>query len=163
MKLACQCLAYIVFFGLVGLLSIQPPLRLLGDDEAVISITFSYAGKRIGECRRLSPEALEALPPNMRKPDECPRERHPLRVQLLLDERLLYEELLPPSGVWADGKSTAYRRLRVPSGLHTIDVRMNDSGTDDTYDFERASNIELLPGQNLAVFFDQGAQDFEFQ
>ena len=90
MRYLGQVIAYGTFFGLVALLSIQPELRLLADEQAVVSLTFSHTGKRLGECRRLSQEEQMALPPNMRKPDECPRERHALSIRMLMDNKLLY-------------------------------------------------------------------------
>ena len=82
MKYAGQLIAYAAFFVLVAALSVRPELRLLGDQQAIVSLSFSHAAQRIGECQRLSQEELMALPPNMRKPDRCPRERHLLQVRL---------------------------------------------------------------------------------
>ena len=48
----------------------------------MVSLSFSRAGQRIRECRRLTQEELNRLPPNMRKPEDCPRERLPVRVLL---------------------------------------------------------------------------------
>jgi hypothetical protein len=68
MKLVGQVVLYAAFFALLGVLSVRPRLHLMADDEAIVSISFSHAAKRVGECRRLSQEELMALPPNMRKP-----------------------------------------------------------------------------------------------
>jgi len=163
MKMAARLLAYAAFFALIGLLSVWPEFRLLDNDEAIVSITFSHAGKRIGECTRLSQQELMALPPNMRKPEECPRERHALQVELRMDETVLYSATLPPSGLWADGKSTAYKRIRVVTGTHDFTVRMNDSGRPGTFDFEESTTLDLEPGQNLVVYFDPASQRFLFQ
>lgn len=163
MKIVGQLIAYAVFMVVVGWLSVQPQLRLLGDEEAMVSLSFSHAARRVGECKRLSQEELLALPPNMRKPDECPRERHLLQVVLVMDERTLYEATLAPTGLWSDGKATAYHRIRVPVGEHDFSVRMNDSGVEGQNDFEYSTTISLRPGQNLVVFFDPAIQQFRFQ
>ena len=76
MKYVGQLIAYAAFFALIALLSVHPELRLLGDDEAIISLSFSHAGQRVGECTRLSQEELMALPPNMRKPVDAVAVRH---------------------------------------------------------------------------------------
>ena len=118
MKLVGQVVLYAAFFALLGVLSVRPRLHLMADDEAIVSVSFSHAGEHVGECRQLSQQELMALPPNMRKPEDCPRERHPLQIVLLMDDRTLYEAVLRPTGLWADGKSTAYRRIRVSAGEH---------------------------------------------
>ncbi len=162
MKLIGQLLAYAAFFALLGVLSVRPRLHLMADDEAIVSISFSHAAQRVGECRHLSQEELMALPPNMRTPEDCPRERHPLQIVFLMDGQTLYEAVLPPTGLWADGKSTAYRRIRVSAGEHDFVIRMNDSGTSGSFDFERSSTINLLPGENLVVYFDADGQQFKY-
>ncbi len=162
MKLIGQLLAYAAFFALLGVLSVRPRLRIMADDEAIVSISFSHAAKRVGECRQLSQEELMALPPNMRKPEDCPRERHPLQIVVLMDDQILYQAALPPTGLGADGKSTAYQRIRVSAGVHDFEIRMNDSGTSGSFDFENLSTINLLPGENLVVYFDADSQHFKF-
>jgi hypothetical protein len=161
MKLIGQWVLYVAFFALLGVFSVWPRLHLMADDEAIVSISFSHAAKRVGECRRLSQEELMALPPNMRRPEDCPRERHPLQVVFLMDGQTIYEAALPPTGLWSDGKSTAYQRIRVSAGVHDFVIRMNDSGTSGAFDFESSSTINLLPGENLVVYFDADGQQFK--
>jgi hypothetical protein len=163
MKYAGQLIAYVAFFVLVAALSVRPELRLLGDQQAIVSLSFSHAAQRIGECQRLSREELMALPPNMRKPDRCPRERHLLQVRLTMDSQTLYEAALAPTGLWSDGKATAYQRFGVPAGTHQFSVRMNDSGVPGQVDFENTATISVQPGQNLVVFFDPASQKFHFK
>ena len=163
MKYAGQLLAYAAFFAFVAFLSVRPELRLLGDNESIVSLSFSHAANRIGECQRLTQEELLALPPNMRKPDQCPRERHKMQIELMMDEQTLYAATLTATGLWSDGKATAYQRLRVAAGSHDFRIRMNDSGVPGQIDFENATTVNLLPGQNLVVFFDPSNQQFRFQ
>ncbi len=162
MKQLGHWVVYAAFFVSLGVFSVWPRLHLLADDEAIVSISFSHAAQRVGECRQLSQEELFALPPNMRKPEYCPRERHPLRIMLVMDDQTLYKAALPPTGLWADGKSTAYQRIRVSAGLHDFAIRMNESGTSGLFDFESSSTINLLPGENLVVYFDADGQQFKY-
>jgi hypothetical protein len=156
-------MAFAAFFAMIAFLSVRPEYRLLGDAEAIVSLSFSHAAQRVGECTRLSQEELLALPPNMRQPDVCPRERHPMLVELTMDEQVLYAATLAPTGLWSDGKATAYQRLEVATGIHDFRIRMNDSGVPDQIDFEKTATIDLRPGQNLVVFFDPSNQQFRFQ
>ena len=158
MKVFYETLAYAAFAGLIGVLSVWPFYEMVDREEAVISWTFSHAGKRIGECRTLTQEDLNKLPPNMRKPADCPRERHPIRVVLRSDDVVLYDETHAPSGIWSDGKANVYRRLVVPAGKHSLFVGMNDSGSDGEFNYDAATDIDLVPGRNLVVSFDQQQQ-----
>ena len=162
MKIVGQLVAYAAFIILLGVFSTWPELRLMAADEANVWISFSHAAGRVGECRRLSQEELMALPPNMRKPDDCPRERHPLHVILMMDEQTLYQATMPPTGLWADGKSTVYQRFRVAAGVHIFSIYMNDSGKPGSFDFENSATISLLAGQNLVVYFDANNQQLRF-
>ena len=163
MRLIRQFAAYAVFFVFVLTLSAAPELRLLADGEAVVSLSFSHAAKRIGECKRLSQEELQALPPNMRTPDECPRERHTLHFEFFVDDELAYATTLSPSGLWKDGKTTIYQRLRIPSGSHLMRIRMKDSGREEGFDFDDSARVDLAAEQNLVVFFDAANQRFQFR
>jgi hypothetical protein len=158
-----QVAAYGVFVAGIGLLSAWPQYRVLGESEAMVSLTLTHAGQRLGECRRLTQEELNELPPNMRKPDVCPRERHPLRVDLLINDRLAYAVEAQPSGLWSDGKGSVYRRVAVNAGEHEIFVGMNDSGTDAAYDFELRRRVVIRPGQNLVISFDDLSASFEIE
>ena len=162
MKMLAQIIAYAAFAAVVGLLSVWPEYQLLPPDKAIISLTISHAGERIGECRQLTQEELNALPPNMRKPTECPRERHPIMVELRADGELLYRVTAPPSGLWSDGKASVYQRLQIAAGEHELFVGMNDSGEEE-FDFESSVNQNLSPGQNLVIDFDELQQAFVFR
>jgi hypothetical protein len=158
-----EILAYGVFAAIVGLLSVWPRYELVDHSEAIISLTFSHAGKRIGECRILTQEDLNKLPPNMRKPSECPRERHPIRIELRSGETVLYKRILAPSGIWSDGKANVYRRIVIPAGKHAIFVAMNDSGGDRDFDYEAAAKIDVAPGRNVVIRFDEQLQQFSIR
>lgn len=143
--------------------TIWPRFSQLQEGNAIISLTFSHAGQRKQECRKLSQEELNKLPPNMRKPSDCPRERHPVVVSFSADGEVLYEQSLPPSGFWEDGESTIYSRLEIPAGSHELFIGMNDSGNGEGFDFSGQANISLAEGQHVVVEFDHLQQIFIFR
>jgi hypothetical protein len=75
-----------------------------------------------------------------------------------MDGQTLYQGTLLPTGLWADGKSTVYQRIRVAAGEHDFSIYMNDSGRTESFDFENSATISLLPGQNLVFYFDANSQ-----
>jgi len=163
MKVVGEILAYTIFAVVVGILSVWPRYELVADDRALLSIAFVHAGERVGECRNLTQEELNALPPNMRKPTECPRERHPLRVELRSGTELLYSDVLLPSGLWSDGKSNVYQRVVVATGRHDLFVGMNDSGGEQGFDYEQSVTMDVAAGRNIVIRFDEKNQRFDIR
>jgi hypothetical protein len=153
LQLAAQAAAYLLFAALLGYLSVAPAYVHLDPDKALIKLSLSHAAKPKGECRRLSAEEIAALPPNMRRPLDCPRERLPVLVELVLNGQVLVRQSLPPSGLSRDGTSTIYRRLPVIAGGHHLIVRLRDSARTEGFDYEAEADIELAPGQNFVVDF----------
>lgn len=162
-RLPLQALAYGLFLVAASVFSAWPAFSLLQDDEAMVSLSVSHSGQRIGECRKFTQEELNELPPNMRRPSDCPREKHPLRVQLTADGYLLYAETLQPSGIWKDGSSTVYARFPLAAGEWQLTVAMNDSGQPDTFDFFLEEQLTLRPGQHLVISFDPLLQNFRLE
>jgi hypothetical protein len=163
MKVIGEILAYTLFAIVVGVLSVWPRYELLADGQALVSIAFVHAGERVGECRRLTQEELNALPPNMRKPSECPRERHPLRVELRSGTKLLYSDVLLPSGLWSDGKSNVYQRIVIAAGRHDLFVGMNESGGEKGFDYEQSVTIDVAAHRNIVIRFDEKNQKFDIR
>jgi len=149
-----QGMAYGLFAVAASVFAAWPAFDLIGPEQAVVSLSFSHAGQRLEACHRRTQEELEKLPPNMRKPTECPRERSPLEVVFMVDGGTLYQATLPPSGIWGDGESTVYARFPLAAGGHELFIGMNDSRREEGFDYLYESAIELAPGQHLVVGFD---------
>ncbi|MCB1676797.1 MAG: hypothetical protein KDI01_10930 [Halioglobus sp.] len=133
-----------------------PTYRHLGPDLAVLKIAIRHAGEIIGECTTLTAEQTAALPPNMRHAQDCPRERSPLKLELLLDGKSLYSATVPPSGLHNDGISSMYRRLAVPAGKHRLVLRMNDDVATQGYNWQLEESIDLQPAQVMVASFKEG-------
>jgi ferredoxin len=162
-RLPLQALAYGLFAVAAGLFSAWPAFSLLQEDEAMLSLSVSHTGQRIGECRTFTQDELNELPPNMRRPSDCPREKHPIRVEFSVDGVVLYAETVQPSGIWNDGSATIYARFPVPAGARTLAIGMNDSGTPDAFDYYFEQQLQLVPGQHLAIRFDPLQQNFKLE
>ena len=153
MQIIGQAIAYSLFAIAVGYLATRPAYTYLEPGKAVIKLSFSHAGAHIEECRRLSQEELDQVAPNMRRPTQCPRERVPLLVEVILDGELVYSEALSPSGLAGDGASTAYKKFPVATGAHQLVARLRDSRRTDGFDYEQSASILLKPQQNFVIDF----------
>lgn len=149
-----QVLLYGLFALSIGVFSQWPPYRHLQPDQALIKLSFTRVGKPVGDCRTLSPEELARLPPNMRAPTSCPRERSPVTVQVDLDGRTVLQRVAPPTGIAKDGAAAVYERLVVPAGEHQITVRLSDDVRARDAAYRHDARVTLRPGQVLVIDFD---------
>ncbi len=161
-KWSTQGMAYAVFMAGIGYFSVFPAYEYLEPSRAVIKMAFSHAGERKEECRRLTPEEIQKLAPNMRRPTQCGRERLPVIVELYLDGDLLYAGAAPPSGIWGDGTSTVYERFVLAPGSYVLTARLRDSYRTDSFDFEHTKRVELHERQNFVVSFRPELGGFSF-
>jgi hypothetical protein len=157
MKSASSIVGQVIFFGciaiLLGVFSVKPQFAHFESDKALIRLSFIHAGERTVECHKRTAKELRELPPNMRKPLDCPRRRVDLIVELVLDGELLFRESLPPSGIAGDGSGQVYEGFVVEPGSHNLVVRLRDSRRDSGFDYEREAQIELSPRENFVVDF----------
>jgi hypothetical protein len=142
----------------IGYYSSRPIVAYFPTDKAQIKLSFAHGANRVDKCRRLAPEEIARLPPRERRPHTCGRERLPMRVQLVVGDVPIYDEIVQPTGLSRDGPARIYRKFSVASGRHEITVRLRDSNRTDGFDYERKVIMELMPLQNLAIDFsgDQG-------
>jgi len=155
-----QVLNYTLFMLLVWYFSTSPAYTQLQPDQAVITVAFAHVGKRVGECHKLSQKELAKLPPNMRAPMDCPRERSPVTVRLLLDGKLLLEEVARAPGLFSDLGIDIYRTAKVPAGTHTLVVQMNDNVRVKGPTYSDEETVTLKPAQLLVVDFDSDTGKF---
>lgn len=160
---AAQALFYGLFAVIIGYFSTSPDYYHLKPDTSLIKLSFSTQGEPISECRDRTPEELAKLAPNMRAAKVCPRERSPIKVNLSIDGKPYFESVASPSGLSKDGPSTIYRRFEIPSGEHTISVRMNDNARIQDYNYVKEERLTLKPAQILVIDLrkDHGGIFFE--
>jgi len=139
----------------LGFLSATPAVQLRGEHEAVVTLTFSHAGRHQQECRKLGPEELARLPPNMRRSTGCPRARWPVYIELDLNGHTVFAGTEQPAGLWDDGPSSLFERFRIPAGSQQVAVRLRDSGRESGFDFTATADVDLRPGQNFVIDFRQ--------
>lgn len=149
-----QGLLYGLFALVIGVFSHWPPYRHLAPDTALIKLSLVHTGKPIGDCRQLSAEELAALPPNMRAPVSCPRERSPVAIELDIDGAPAARIEAAPSGLSGDGASAIYARLPVAAGARLLSVRLRDDVRSSDFAYRLERRVSLVPAQVLVIDFD---------
>lgn len=153
-KIVGQGIFYTLVALILGYLSASPTWTHMSDDLAVIKISFSHGAERKVPCRKRTPRELMALPPNMRKPMDCSRERLPVYVELAIDGETMVAETLPPMGIARDGQSRIYHAIVISPGAHRLEVGIRDTARTTGFDYELHKSIHLEPRQNLVVDFE---------
>lgn len=148
-----QILLYAAFAATLAVFSHWPVYRPLAADQALLKVSFLHHGQRLQACVEQTLEELAKLPPNMRAPTRCPRERAPVTVEVDLDGRLVYRETASPSGLSRDGAASVYRSIPVTAGAHRLKVRIRDSVRASGFDFERDEVVQFAPLQVRVVDF----------
>jgi hypothetical protein len=156
-----QVILYGAFAAFIGYFATSPKYHQVADDVALIKLSISHLGER--ECRKRTPEELAKMPPNMRAPLDCPRERSDIRLEMDLDGQPVLRTVMHPTGLYKDGVSTIYRRFEVKAGSHQIAVRMNDNLVKPGFNFVKEGEINLKPGQVMVIDFspDKGGLFFQ--
>ena len=163
LRIAGQLVFFAARMAVIGYFSNRPVYRQVPDGMAQIKLSFAHGGARKVDCRRLTTKEIAALPPNERRPNTCSRERIPVHVQLVLDDALIYDAVLPATGLSSDGPSRAYTKLLVPAGVHTVVARMRDTKRETGFDYESRRQLTLQPFQNLAIDFKADSGGFSFR
>lgn len=162
-KWAGQAVIYAGMALWLGHFANRPVYTHLAPDLAMIKLSVIHSAQRKGECRRRTREELEALAPNMRTPFDCPRERLPIHIEVMLDGKTIYRRTLQPAGLFHGSQTRAYERLPVQAGRHDLVVRMIDSDRTEGYDYEKQAEITLSPGENFVIDFRAEMGGFQFE
>lgn len=155
LRFLLQVINYSAFMALIWIFSSAPSVSLIGEDEAMITIAFAHAGQLREPCRMLSQEELNELPPNMRKLDECPRERSPVTIEVVLDGNPIYSESLQPPGLFGDGGVDVFYSAKISAGDHHLILKMNDSVRIEGFNHSFEQEIRIDPARILLVSFQK--------
>jgi hypothetical protein len=159
-----QGLFYALFFGVIGYFSTLPKYTHLPADETLIKLSFKHAGQHAGECRERTPEEMAKLPVYQRKGGTtvCPRGRSDVVVELELDGKRLYHEILRPTGVAHSSNANIYRRIPVKAGTHILKARLKDHPGED-YNYVHEETVNLAPGRIMVIDFKSELGGFIFK
>lgn len=149
-----QGLLYALFAAVIGVFSRWPVYHPIEPGQALIKVSFTHAGKPVGECVVQSATELAKLPPNMRAPMKCPRERSPVTVELDIGGVTVLRRSAQPSGLSRDGASALYQRIVIPAGEQRIAVRLSDDARQPGFAYQREATLRLAPAQVLVIDFD---------
>ncbi|MDH5593004.1 MAG: hypothetical protein OEY68_01250 [Gammaproteobacteria bacterium] len=162
-KLTGQLGLYGLFALVLGYFSTEPVYVHTTPDQAVIRLTFNHVGNLKEKCRRFTAEEIANTPPNMRQAMDCPRERLPVYLEMLLDGKQVYNKSIKPSGLSGDGEAVVNEKFIVSAGRHHLSVRMRDSHREQGFDYEKSEWMDIKSRQNMVISFIREKHSFVFK
>ena len=163
LSFVAQAAIYGVFAAALIYGSSRATYERVPPDAALIKLSFAHGANRIGECHKRTREELSELAPNMRAALDCPRQRLDIVIEMKIDNKVMYHDVLTPTGLHGDGVAITYQRFIVPSGRHALELSLKDSARTDGYDYVSSRIVDLSPGQSLAIDFQPGDGGFSYE
>lgn len=152
-----QAVFYVLVAGFVAYLADSPSYRPIAPDQAEMKLVVRHSGKLLGECRTLAGKELDDLAPNMRAPTVCPREKSPLFIEMAIDDQVVYEQTVTPSGLHNDGILALYETFTLDAGRTNLEIRVKDDTRADDFSHRLKETVELDPERILVLeFSDRG-------
>lgn len=153
----------------------DPSFSYFKPEEAMLKVAFKHTGQRVADCdetglvrtegERYRKELKDTrqVQMNIEKLARCPRERHPVSVELFVDGNKTLDKSYAPTGLKKDMASYVYDEFNITPGEHSIRVLLYNNGKKDSpaYVLEQAANVK--PGEVKVVWFNDktGALVFE--
>ena len=163
MDILGQGTAYLLFALTIGYFSDQPSYHPYDKNQAMIKLSVSHPGQRKQACTTRAVDHQRNIPESARKLMKCPRERHPVTIELKIDGKTVHNAAVDPSGLSNDGRSLFYERFPVPVGSHEVSVRMYEAETSKGAQYQFKQSINLKPGAIAVIGFDQTAKAIYFK
>ncbi len=102
----------------------EPP----GARAAEVRFAWRARGARVEECRQLTPEELQQVPPHMRQDEICEGRILPYWLEVRLDGRKVVDQLVRGAGAREDRPLYVFENVAVPPGTYELDVRFVRQG-----------------------------------
>lgn len=148
-------LAAMAFAGIFALGSDIPYAAPPSETQLVVS--FKHPGKVGEHCRKVDEAEKAKLPLHMQRDEICERGRSKVRLKVLLDGELAYEQAYEPRGLHGDGNSVAVERLPISPGEHKIEVALGDSHDPSEWTYLDERTVRIGEAEHVVVLFDKVA------
>jgi hypothetical protein len=149
---------WLSFSAAVAVFSQWPSFAPIAPDHGELKLSMSRLTERSEPCVQLTYEELMSLPPNMRQPERCVRERSMAALLVHANGRELLRTEIRPAGLHRDGRAYLFASWHLPAGDYTLHLQLND-GPGDEHHHEHTLPLTLSPGSSaLLRVGDSGVQ-----
>jgi hypothetical protein len=156
MQLVGQGTAWLLFAAAVGVFAQWPSYSTIAPGHGELKLSMAHLTERLEPCVQLSAEELAALPPNMRAPERCPRERAPAVVELVADGAPLLQTAVRPVGLARGGRVYLQDRWALPAGEYELELRLRDTPREQGFDKVQRFSLALAAGESALLELGDG-------
>ncbi len=152
-----QIITLFLMMAVLGYFADSPVYRVMEPSQTELRLIVRHSGILIGDCEMKSADELEQLPANMRQPMICPREKSPLSLELRVNDEILHQSMVRPSGIHDDGVLALYKSFRVSGGTTDIELKVKDQMALETYNHIEKNTLDLSRDSVVLIeFTDEG-------
>ncbi|MBI5327893.1 MAG: hydrogenase iron-sulfur subunit [Deltaproteobacteria bacterium] len=142
------------------------------QNDSLLKLGIKHAGKRVVECDefKLLAEAAKKYSQELKQTGmaqmdvtrlgNCSRERHPVSMEMYIDNEKRLTKSYKPSGWKRDGSSFVYEKFLLSPGSHSLLIKMRDGENGNLFDYTFEDSIEIRAGQIIAIDFDERSKRF---
>jgi len=129
-------LAVVVALGVTALLGAlsRVPYQADRSTNATLRLAWRTRGVRVEECRQVSAEELEKLPPHMRRSEICEGRLLPYQLRVLVDGDTLFDQEIRPAGAREDRPLFVFEDFPLEPGTHSVTVSFERDSLDDEHE-----------------------------
>lgn len=125
-------------------------------EAGVLKIAFKHSGARVADCEeadlikkegeryRQQLKDTKQVKMSIEKLAKCPRERHPVMVELFIDGKLVLDKAYAPTGLKSDMASYIYDEFPLSPGEHDFRMLLYDTGSKaaPSYTFDTTTAVK---------------------
>lgn len=115
-----QVIFYAIIMAVLGYFSSSPEITLQNNNDTSLKLIIRHSGRIEGKCEPLSKLEQDKLPTNMQRLVNCPRQKSPLKVIISVDDEMIYNATIKPSGIHDDGVLADYSVFTLKAGTRHI-------------------------------------------
>lgn len=154
--LAGQAVAGLLFASITGAFAQWPRYSPLPAGHGELKLSMAHLTERLVPCVQLSAEELAALPPNMRNPERCERERAPAVIELRANDAVLLDTVVRPVGLARGGRSYLQARWPLAAGNYELEIRLRDTPRAEGFDLVQRLGLTLRPAESALLELGDG-------
>lgn len=162
----------LIFIALPAFFLSDASYSFYKPDESSVKLAFKHTGKRVVDCDeadfikkegdryRKQLKSTKQVQMDIHQLTGCPRERHPVVVELYVDDKPLIKKAYAPTGLKKDMASYIYSEFLLTPGAHKFNVRMFDKGKMTEPDYTYEEIVQIKPQEVKVVRFDDKINGF---
>lgn len=154
-----QTLVWMLLLAPAVLFAQWPRHAPLPPGHGELRLSLVHTTDRLQPCRKLSQAELLALPPNMRKAEQCERARAPAHAWLEINGRERLDAIVIPVGLHDDGRVYLHRRWSLPAGRYALHLGLRDQPGEGGPNHEYRFELDLRAGASALLRVGDGTAE----